>query len=309
VPVADCHREIAPSLHPARRVPRRASGPSVTEVTDLARELTADLTRAAETNARLKSDLDAALAALRLAAEESQRNSAPTSAPPRRRPGQARRRVARLRADIELLEPSGTARSRKSPGSRASCARRKPGWPRPRGSPGLARRGSAARAEALQRLTAELHVAASVNATKRAKDLLAARSERERLSEELLAAHCATSTPRRKAGTRWRRISQSAGRGPGAHVRNSLSVLATLAWVWPAPRPGLVCNLTPVIFALHSEVPGNLISHQSGNQLVHRTGTLAGAPHRRPLIFWKRPPDQESAGCCRSRAAGSSSWE
>jgi len=104
VPVPTVARETAPEPAPARRVPRRATGPSVTEVTDLARELTADLTRAAETNARLKSDLDAALAALRLAAEES---------------GEQRADSARLAADLDKRGAELACRPRRYRASRS----------------------------------------------------------------------------------------------------------------------------------------------------------------------------------------------
>ena len=88
---------------PARRTLRRALGPSITEVTDLARELTGDLTRAAETNARLKSDLEAALAALRQAAEESRDQRADAA----RLASDLDKRASELRAlraDLDLLE-------------------------------------------------------------------------------------------------------------------------------------------------------------------------------------------------------------
>src|SRR5882762_1793192 len=187
VPVPTVAREIAPEPAPARRVPRRAPGPSVTEVTDLARELTADLTRAAETNARLKSDLDAALAALRLAAEESSEqraDSARLAADLDKRGAELRA----LRADIELLEAerdgalAQVARlSRELREEKARVAASAEEAQASRAEVGRAR-------EALQRLTAELHVRVGERDEAR-KDLLAARSERERLSEELLAAH------------------------------------------------------------------------------------------------------------------------
>jgi hypothetical protein len=64
----------APSPIPVARasIPR----PRAADAVNLAHELTSDLNRAAEVNAKLRAELDAALAALRTAAEESQQDRA-----------------------------------------------------------------------------------------------------------------------------------------------------------------------------------------------------------------------------------------
>ena len=180
-------RGPAPETEPARRVPRRPPGPSVAEVTDLARQLTADLSRAAESNARLKSDLDAALAALRQAAEESRDQRADHV----RLANELDQRSAELRAlrgDLELLEAERD-------GALAQVARlsRELREEKSRGATAgehaqAARAESAQLRETLQRLTAELHARVAERDATRA-ELLAARSERDRLAEELLAAH------------------------------------------------------------------------------------------------------------------------
>src|SRR5262249_38722987 len=139
-----------------RRAPRRAPGPSITEVTDLVHELTADLGRAAESNARLKSDLDAALASLRQAAEESRDQRAETA----RLSLDLDKRASELRAlrgDLELIEAERD-------GALAQVARisRELREEKTRAAASAAdvqsARAEVAQArEALQRLTAELH--------------------------------------------------------------------------------------------------------------------------------------------------------
>ena len=77
--LADVRRRAAAAAEPLTEAPpaesvapkRRRASAAAAEVADLARELTTELSRAAEANARLKSDLDAALNALRQAADES----------------------------------------------------------------------------------------------------------------------------------------------------------------------------------------------------------------------------------------------
>ena len=94
---------VDPAAGTTRRAARRAPGPSVSEVTDLVRALTTDLTKAADSNARLKSDLEAALAALRAAADESRDQRADAA----RLAADLESRASELRAlrgDLDLLE-------------------------------------------------------------------------------------------------------------------------------------------------------------------------------------------------------------
>jgi hypothetical protein len=180
----EAHR---PEPAPARRAPRRAPGPSISEVTDLVHELTTDLGRAAETNGRLKCDLDAALASLRQAADESRDQRAESA----RLSLEVDKRASELRAmraDLELLEAE-----RDGALSQVARISRELREEKTRGASSAANvesaRAEVAQArEALQRLTAELHARVTERDEAR-RDLLAARSERERLAEELLAAH------------------------------------------------------------------------------------------------------------------------
>src|SRR5207249_4459560 len=94
---------VDPAAGTTRRAARRPPGPSVSEVTDLVRALTTDLTKAADSNARLKSDLEAALAALRAAADESRDQRADAA----RLAADLESRASELRAlrgDLDLLE-------------------------------------------------------------------------------------------------------------------------------------------------------------------------------------------------------------
>src|SRR5713226_1786122 len=69
--LAEARSLIEAAAPPPKRRPSAAA-----EVADMVRELTSELSRAAELNARLKSDLDAALSALRAAADESREQRA-----------------------------------------------------------------------------------------------------------------------------------------------------------------------------------------------------------------------------------------
>ena len=93
-------RRIEPP--PARKRRALATNPAA-EVAELAKELTGELNRAADVNARLKADLDAALAGLRQAADESEEQRAEAA----RLTAELEKRTAALaevRGEIELLE-------------------------------------------------------------------------------------------------------------------------------------------------------------------------------------------------------------
>src|SRR3989454_2684183 len=191
----DGAREV-PGAEPVPASPRRAArrppGPSVSEVTDLVRALTTDLTKAADSNARLKADLEAALAALRAAADESRDQRAEAA----RLAADLESRASELRAlrgDLDLLEaerdgalaqvarPSREGREEKARSAASAEEVQKS-------------RSEAAQArEALQRLTAELRDRVAERDDAR-KEFLAARAERDRLAEELLAAHADAET-------------------------------------------------------------------------------------------------------------------
>jgi chromosome segregation ATPase len=192
------HRTVEPparSVEGARRsdpatstrTARRASTSAIAEVTGLAHALTADLTKAGEVNSRLKADLDAALAALRAAADESREQRAASDrlvTEVQARGGEIRA----LRADLELLEAerdgvlSHVARlTRELREEKAHSAASLEEAQRSRAETAQAR-------EALQRLAAELRDRLLERDQTR-KELLAARAERDRVAEELLAAH------------------------------------------------------------------------------------------------------------------------
>jgi chromosome segregation ATPase len=153
----------------------------------LARAVTADLTRAAQINAQLKSDLDAALAALRQAADESHNQRAEST----RLLADVESRAAQIRAlreDLALLEAERdgalsqvariTRELREEKARSASAAEE-----------AAAARGEAAQArEALQRIAAELRTRIGERDEAR-KELLVLRSERDKLASELLSAH------------------------------------------------------------------------------------------------------------------------
>jgi len=180
-------QEARPEPAPAKRFPRRSLSPSVSEVTDLAHALTADLTRAAETNARLKSDLEAAIAALRQAADEAGEQRAGAN----RLAADLDSRTSQLRAlqgDFEMLEAerdgalAQVARlSRELREEKARFAASSEDLRKSRAETAQAR-------EALDRLTAELRDRLAERDAARA-ELTASRGDRDRLAEELLAAH------------------------------------------------------------------------------------------------------------------------
>ncbi len=96
--LAEARSLIEAAAPPPRRRPSAAA-----EVADLVRELTSELSRAAEINARLKSDLDAALVALRAAADESREQKSEAQ----RLSTEVEKRATAARdllAEVELLE-------------------------------------------------------------------------------------------------------------------------------------------------------------------------------------------------------------
>ncbi len=181
--------EPAPTVkvEPAKRAARRTIAPTIAEVTGLAHELTADLAKAAEANARLKSDLDAALTALRAAADESRDQRADCV----RLAADLESRAAEIRAlrgDLDLLEAERD-------GALAQVARLtrelREEKSRSAASAEEAQKSRAETAqvrEALQRLAAELRERVLERDETR-KELLGARADRDRLAEELLASH------------------------------------------------------------------------------------------------------------------------
>jgi hypothetical protein len=183
--------EPAPTVRvepgPAKRTARRTIAPTIAEVTGLAHALTADLAKAADYNARLKSDLDAALTALRTAADESRDQRADCV----RLAADLESRAAAIRAlrgDLDLLEAERD-------GALAQVARLtrelREEKSRSAASAEEAQKSRAETAqvrEALQRLVAELHERVLERDETR-KELLGARADRDRLAEELLAAH------------------------------------------------------------------------------------------------------------------------
>ena len=102
-PLAQPVQTVKVESAPAKRAARRTMAPTIAEVTGLAHALTTDLAKAAEFNARLKSDLDAALTALRTAADESRDQRADCV----RLVADLESRAAAIRAlrgDLDLLE-------------------------------------------------------------------------------------------------------------------------------------------------------------------------------------------------------------
>jgi len=199
--------------------------------------------------------------------------------PPRRRPGQARRRAARSPRRHRASRSERTAPWRRSPGSPASCARRKPGWrPPPEAQAARAEIGRAREASSASR-----GAPCPRGRTRRsAQDLLAARSERERLAEELLAAHADVG----RGGAKPERAEEihKALAEAGADVRNSLKILTTSCSSACGRRRGCLQTYTRDIRAcvLSSR---HLDSTPVRIQLVHRTEHWR-APSTGPLIFW-----------------------
>ena len=186
-PLAQPVQTVKVESAPAKRAARRTMAPTIAEVTGLAHALTTDLAKAAEFNARLKSDLDAALTALRTAADESRDQRADCV----RLVADLESRAAAIRAlrgDLDLLEAERD-------GALAQVARLtrelREEKSRSAASAEEAQKSRAETAqvrEALQRLAAELRDRVLERDETR-KELLGARADRDRLAEELLAAH------------------------------------------------------------------------------------------------------------------------
>jgi len=186
-PLAQPVQTVKVEPAPAKRAARRRIAPTIAEVTGLAHALTADLAKAAESNARLKSDFDAALTALRTAADESRDQRADCV----RLAADLESRAAEIRAlrgDLDLLEGerdgalSQVARlTRELREEKARSAASAEEAEKSRAETAQAR-------EALQRLAAELRDRVRERDETR-KELLGARADRDRLAEELLAAH------------------------------------------------------------------------------------------------------------------------
>jgi hypothetical protein len=159
--------------------PRARKSQAATQVTALAKELTFELNQAAEANARLKADLDAAVTALRRAAEEARDERDERE---RLVAEDARHKACaqELSAELELLEAerdgalaqsARTARELREARARESAK---------------AAEASRAAAEAQEARETARRLAAELQARLEERD--AARAERDELSEALLAA-------------------------------------------------------------------------------------------------------------------------
>jgi chromosome segregation ATPase len=169
----------------AQRLPRRSVSPAI-EVAQLAKDLTAELAQAAEANAQLRADLDAAITALRRAAEESREQRLEAD----RLAGELDKRAAaaeQLKRDMQLFEAerdgalgqvARVVRELRDERARAANAVRE----------AEAAQAQAAQArEHAQRLASEGQArSAERDQARAAADTLA--SERDSLSEALLAA-------------------------------------------------------------------------------------------------------------------------
>jgi hypothetical protein len=167
--------------------PRRSTAAAAAaEVTELARELTSELTRAGDENARLKTDLDAALTALRTAADESREQREETrrlSAEVEKRAGAARD----LLGELELLEAERDGALAQSARMSRELREEKARAAQSVSTAEEARREATHARESLQRLAADLQARAAERDEAR-KELLTVRADRDRIAEELLAA-------------------------------------------------------------------------------------------------------------------------
>jgi DNA repair exonuclease SbcCD ATPase subunit len=167
--------------------PRRSTAAAAAaEVTELARELTSELTRAGDENARLKTDLDAALTALRTAADESREQREETrrlSAEVEKRAGAARD----LLGELELLEAERDGALAQSARMSRELREEKARAAQSVSTAEEARREATQARESLQRLAADLQARAAERDEAR-KELLTVRADRDRIAEELLAA-------------------------------------------------------------------------------------------------------------------------
>jgi len=182
-----------PGSEPAAGAPRRAPSPQASrarndalQVAQLAKDLGADLLRASEVNAKLRADLDAALASLRHAAEEAKDQELERGRLLREMEVRAAAH-ARLQEDLQLLEAE-----RDGAGAQVARLARELREEKARGASALERARAAG--EEVQRIQAEMDRLAAESAAHSAErdrafaDIASLEAERDSLARELLAA-------------------------------------------------------------------------------------------------------------------------
>jgi chromosome segregation ATPase len=178
---------------PAPPVPKRAASPQASrakndalQVAQLAKDLGADLLRASEVNAKLRADLDAALASLRQAAEEAKEQDLERERLLREMEIRAAAH-ARLQEDLQLLEAE-----RDGAGAQVARLVRELREEKARGASALERERAAG--EEVQRIHAEMDRLAAECAAHAAErdralaEVASLEAERDSLARELLAA-------------------------------------------------------------------------------------------------------------------------
>jgi len=156
------------------------------QVAQLAKTLGADLLRASEVNAKLRADLDAALASLRQAAEEAKDQELERDRLLREMEVRAAAH-SRLQEDLQLLEAE-----RDGAGAQVARLARKLREEKTRGASALERARTAG--EEVQRIQAEMDRLASESAAHAAErdralaEVASLEAERDSLARELLAA-------------------------------------------------------------------------------------------------------------------------
>jgi chromosome segregation ATPase len=156
------------------------------QVAQLAKTLGADLLRASEVNAKLRADLDAALASLRQAAEEAKDQELERDRLLREMEVRAAAH-ARLQEDLQLLEAE-----RDGAGAQVARLARELREEKARGASAVERARTAG--EEVQRIQAEMDRLASESAAHAAErdralaDVASLEAERDSLARELLAA-------------------------------------------------------------------------------------------------------------------------
>jgi chromosome segregation ATPase len=192
LPVPPARAEVLPS-NPAAAVPRRS--PSIQasrarndalQVAQLAKDLGADLLRASEVNAKLRADLDAAVASLRQAAQEAKEQELEHDRLLREMDVRASAH-ARLQEDLQLLEGE-----RDGAGAQVARLVRELREEKARGASALERAREAG--EELQRIHVEMDRLAAESASHAAErdralaEVASLEAERDSLAGELLAA-------------------------------------------------------------------------------------------------------------------------
>ncbi|MFL5388230.1 MAG: hypothetical protein ACJ79C_05850 [Myxococcales bacterium] len=175
---------------PAEAAPRR---PSTTrarndglQVAQLAKELSSDLLRASEVNAKLRADLDAALASLRQAADEAKEQDRERDRLVREMETRAAAH-ARLQEDLQLLEAE-----RDGAGAQVARIARELHEEKARAASAVERARAAA--DEVQRIHGEMDRLASESAAHAAErdralaDIVSLEAERDSLARELLEA-------------------------------------------------------------------------------------------------------------------------